>query len=137
VKIAVSEKRMERALLAFERRLLVALFVVPAMAVGLFILVGGVMDTDAPPEVRVSIAPVTASALPDGAGVEVSTPPVADGGRGIAPALGTDDDFLYGILTSNNNEVTVIAATATAGIDAAPDGSYGVMNAQGGGKICK
>jgi hypothetical protein len=90
------------------------------MAVGLFLLVGGVSDTGAPPEVRVSIAPVTASALPDGAGVEVSTPPVADGERGIAPVLGTDDSFLYGILTSNNNEVTVIAATATADIKSAP-----------------
>ncbi|MDR1292851.1 MAG: hypothetical protein LBJ91_05625, partial [Clostridiales Family XIII bacterium] len=120
MKIAVSKERLERALSDFERRLLVALFVVPAMAVGLFILVGGVSDTGAPPEVRVSISPVTASALPDGAGVEVSTPPVADGGRDIAPALGTDDGFLYGILTSNNNEVTVIAATAVAGIESAP-----------------
>jgi hypothetical protein len=120
VKIAVSEKRMERALANIERRLLVALFVVPVVAVGIALLAGGVTDTDVPPEVHVSIAPVDGAALPAGASAIVSTPLVADGERGIAPALGTDDGFLYDILTSNNNEVTIIAATAIVDVESAP-----------------
>jgi hypothetical protein len=139
-----------------EKRLRVALFVLPVLAVVLALLLGGVLDTDAAPKVHVSIAPVTAAALPDGAVAEASTPAVSDGGRGIEPVPGTSDDFLYGMLTSDNNEVTVLAATASADIkdtplpDAAtagiapakmqtstsPDEPYGSMNAQGGGKIC-
>ncbi|MDR1292769.1 MAG: hypothetical protein LBJ91_05190 [Clostridiales Family XIII bacterium] len=115
-----------------EKRLRVALVALPALAVVFALLLGGALDTDAVPKVHVSIAPVTASALPDGAVAEVSTPAVSDGERGIAPVRGTDDGFLYDMLTSNNNEVTVLAATASADIaSAAP-----AINAMGGGKIC-
>jgi hypothetical protein len=102
-----------------EKRLRVALFVLPALAVVLVLLLGGVLDSDAPPKVNVSIAPVTAAALPDGVVAEVSTPAVNDGERGIEPVLGASDDFLYDMLTSNNNEVTVLAATASVDIASA------------------
>jgi hypothetical protein len=99
-----------------EKRLRVALVVLPVLAVTLALLLSGALDTDAAPKVHVSIAPVDGAALPAGVLAEVSTPPVYDGERGIAPARGTDEDFLYDILTSNNNEVTILEATAKADI---------------------
>jgi hypothetical protein len=102
-----------------EKRLRVALFVLPALVVVLALLLGGALDTDATPKVHVSIAPVDGAALPAGASALVSTPTVADGERDIAPARGTDKDFLYGMLTSNNHEVTILEATATADIASA------------------
>jgi hypothetical protein len=96
------------------------LCVVPAFAVGLVILLGGAFDSDAPPTVYVSVAPVSEGALPEGAAVEVATPVVAEGARSVESVSGADKNFPYDILTSNANDVTILAATATADVKDTP-----------------
>jgi hypothetical protein len=103
-----------------EKRLRIALFVLPVLVVVFALLISGALDSGAPPKVHVSIAPVTAAALPDGAVAEVSTPDVYEGELSIDPVSGRSDDFLYDILKSDTNNVTILAATASADIDTTP-----------------